>query len=136
MLGSRCLYQKAAEIRAVLESLLLDETHLKDYTKALLNAQIAKIAKEAYDDVYRNVQQDRTVPFKEFKEIKEEAENLLRKSLEDGTWRAKCKGRTLLRAFCGKHGLRYEHFRNVLISRLSGPPEELARIMETILDTT
>ena len=37
-------------------------------------------------------------------------------------------------AFCGKNGLKYQHFRNCLIAKIQEPPEPLADIMNIILD--
>ncbi|GAG30300.1 unnamed protein product, partial [marine sediment metagenome] len=97
----------------------------------LLDARIAKLAKDASDAVYKHsrLEQHRI----EYSEVEEEAKKILKSSLVDDSWRSKCKGRDLLKAYCGKHGLRYEHFRNSLIARIETPPKALADIMAKIL---
>jgi hypothetical protein len=71
----------------------------------------------------------------EFPDIEAEAKTILKAALADGSWRAKCKGRDLIKAFCNQHGLKYEHFRNLLISRIKTPPKALAEIMIHILES-
>lgn len=131
MIGSGCPYSSADEVSKDLQKLVLSETHLKPYTKALWDARLAKIAKDAYDAVYK--QQTVSLTPQTFSEIEEEAKKVLEPAVADGTWRAKCKGRDLLKAYCGQHGLKYEHFRNLLIDRIETPPEALADIMSRIL---
>ena len=128
---SKCPYTTAEGVSSDLQELVLSEKHLKPYTKALFDARLAKIAKEAHDAVYKRQDVSPTIP--EFYKIKEEAEEILKSAIADGTWRSKCKGRDLLRAYCGQHGLKYEHFRNLLIGRIKTPPNELAEIMSHIL---
>ena len=134
MKGSKCHYNTADDVSKDLQKLVLSEAHLKPYARALLDARIAKAAKEAYDAVFQNranstVQSARV----EFSDIEAEARAILKSTLENDTWRAKCKGRNLLKAYCGQHGLKYEHFRNLLIDRIKTPPKALADIMGHIL---
>jgi hypothetical protein len=134
MMGPKCPYAQVNDVTNDLQRLVLSETHLKSYTKSLLDARLAKIAKESYDAVYKR----RTPPLSqlkipEYSEIEEEARKMLESALADDTWRSKCKGRDLLRAYCSQHGIKYEHFRNVLINRIKTPPPELADIMGKIL---
>jgi len=65
--------------------------------------------------------------------VEKDSKELLEKSIEDGTWKSKCKGRALIKAYCSKHSIRYEHFRNLLISKINEPPEDLKNIMNQIL---
>jgi len=131
MMGSQCPYATAQEVGKDLQELVLSDTHLKPYVKSLLDARIAKLAKDASDAVYKHsrLEQHRI----EYSEVEEEAKKILKSSLADDSWRSKCKGRDLLKAYCGKHGLRYEHFRNSLIARIETPPKALADIMAKIL---
>jgi hypothetical protein len=134
MLGSECPHTTTDEVGKDLKKLILSETHLKPYTRALFDARLAKIAKDAYDAVYKQ----QTVPstphtIPEFSEIEEEAEEILKSAIANDTWCSECKGRDLLKAYCNQHGLRYYHFRNLLISRIKTPPKELAEIMSNIL---
>ena len=135
MLGSKCPHITADEVGKDLKELVLSKHHLNRYTQALLDARSAKIAKDAYDTAYKRQTVSSTPPTTtlEFLKIKEEAEEILTSVIADGTWRSRCKGRDLLKAYCGQHGLKYEHFRNSLIDRIKTPPKELAEIMSHIL---
>jgi len=134
MMGSKCPYSTADDVSKDLQKLVLSDTHLKPYARALLDARIAETAKEAYDAVFQN-RADSTVQSAHvaFPDIEAEARAILKSTLENDTWRAKCKGRNLLKAYCGQHGLKYEHFRNLLIDRIKTPPKALADIMDHIL---
>lgn len=134
MMGSKCPYKTADEVRECLQKLVLEDAHLKKYAAALQDARIARLAKEAYDSVYRS-KAGLTVQGAciEFHDVEAEAKTLLEASLLDDTWRSKCKGRELLKAYCGQLGLKYEHFRNLLISRMKTPPKALVDIMDRIL---
>ncbi|WP_124705334.1 hypothetical protein [Sulfuriferula multivorans] len=55
-------------------------------------------------------------------EFKEEVSQYLEKALADDTWLAKCKGRELLKAYCGELNIKYELFRNLLIDLLEVDP--------------
>jgi len=131
MMSAKCPYSKEDEVRENLEGLLFSETHLKPYTRALLDAKIAEKAREASDSVYKGIRM--TVEKIKYSEVEEEAKKVLEKAIADGTWRARCKGRDLLKAYCGNLGIKYEHLRNILIKRIKTPPKGLADIMEIIL---
>jgi predicted ATPase len=135
MMGSKCPYTTAEEVSRELQNLVRSETHLKPYAKALLDAQLAKIAKDAYDAVYKQKTAPSTPPKIQYSDIEAEAKTLLESALADDTWRTKCKGRDLLKAYCGRHRLKYEHFRNLLISRINTPPKPLMDIMSRILES-
>ena len=93
-----------------------------------------KLAKDAYDAVYKQKGTPSQQPkILEYSEIEEEAKKVLESSLADDSWRSKCKGRDLLKAYCNQHRLKYEHFRNLLIERIETPPKALADIMAKIL---
>lgn len=134
MMGSKCPYSTADDVSKDLQKLVLSDTHLKPYARALLDARIAKAAKEASDAVFQNRADSIVQPTRvEFSNIEAEAQAMLKYTLENDTWRAKCKGRNLLKAYCGQHDLKYEHFKNLLIDRIKTPPKALADIMNQIL---
>lgn len=134
MMGQKCPYAIGQEVFEDLQKLVLSEIHLKPYTKALLDARLANMAEDAYDALYNQKTGSSTLSKSlEYCEVEEEAKQVLKSSLADGTWCSKCKGRDLLKAYCGQYGLKYEHFRNLLISRMKTPPKALADIMSQIL---
>lgn len=134
LIGSNFPYRRQEEITAELKELLFSDVHLKPYTRALLDAYIANAAKCAYDAVYRSPKGPNVIPeVPDFAEMEEAAKKNLQQYIDSDVWRQKCKGRELLRAYCGKYGMKYEHFRNVLISLVNSPPEGLSIIMREIL---
>ncbi len=134
LIGPKTPFKSPDEVTAFLKDLVLQEPHLNSYSGSLLNAAIADIANEIRDTVLRGQQDKWLLPERPvFSDIKERARELLENALRDDTWRAKCKGRELLRALCGELSLRYEHLRNLLISKLETPPPPLAEIMDVIL---
>ena len=122
---------KQVDVEIELKSLALQEGHIKPFTKALYDAKIANLAKQAYDSIYKDTQQQLTIPT--FTDTEAEAGSVLNEYLKDGQWKEKCKGRDLLKALCGKNGLRYQHFRNCLVANVQAPPQPLADIMTVIL---
>jgi hypothetical protein len=112
--------------------LVLKDAHLLPYTKAFLDAEIAKIAKRAHDAVFSGSTDGLELKGPQFETAKQSARQQLEAAVRDGTWMSRVKGRDLLKAFCGRHGLRYEHFRNSLIANFGEPPEGLRQIMEKI----
>jgi predicted ATPase len=135
MLGHDCPYKTAAEVAVELKRLLLSDEHRKPFARAILDAKLAKLAQLAYDAVYRDgVSRPGLAPRPDFASAESEARALLTASIAAGTWRADCKGRDLLRAFCGQHAMKYDHFRNSVIATIGVPPPELQGIMRRILD--
>lgn len=135
ILGSKCPFSKQEEITSELKELLLSDAHLKPYTKALLDARISNLAKCAYDSVYENTENPCAIQkIPSFAEMEDITREKLKKHIESDVWRSKCKGRELLRAYCGKHNMKYEHFKNVMISLMKSPPEGLSIIMNKILE--
>jgi hypothetical protein len=134
MLSSQCRYSTIDEVSNDLKKLVLSDSHVKPYAKALFDARLAKTAKDAYDAVFKN-QANSAISFSslKFSEVEKEARDVLQSAIDNDTWRGKCKGRDLLKAYCKLHGFRYEHFRNLLISRIKTPPKALDEIMEQIL---
>ena len=134
LLADKCPYESESQLTTALQGLLTEDFHLKLFSKAMLDARLARLAKQAYDAVYKK-NDDSAEDWKRpvFKEIQEEASQILQKAIQDNTWKSKCKGRDLLKAFCNMHELKYEHFRNLVISRLVEPPDQLKEIMDRIL---
>lgn len=134
MLGARCPYASASDVQRDLEHLLFCESHVNALARALLDRHLSEIAQQAYTDAYLGEPQTSHVR-PAFAEMQDHAASMLTSALEEGTWCQVCKGRELLKAYCGKHGLTYRHFRNSLTVRLGSPPPELAQIMNRILST-
>lgn len=134
LLGNKCPHSSIADVNKALKRLVLLDSHLKPYTKALFDAQLAKLAKELQDAVFKRKEEDiRQVTLPGFPEIEAQAKQKLESAIADDTWRDKCKGRDLLKAYCTEFELKYEQFRNLLISRMNTPPHALAEIMNRIL---
>jgi hypothetical protein len=131
MLGSRCTVASPADVEATLKRLALTDAHIKPFAGALLDARVARVAKDAWDAVFRR--QTFTPSFPSFPDMASESRTLIGEAVRDGTWRAKCKGRELLKAYAAEQGLTYEHFRNSVIAKMVAPPEGLAAIMAKIL---
>ena len=134
LLGIKCPYTDVSAVLHDLHELLLDDHHIKPYARALMDSRLANMAKAAYDSIYKN--QSHTFPDEpiKFTDIEIESRELFQKALHGNTWKAKCKGRDLIKAFCGKNSINYQHFRNLLISYLEDPPEELSPIITRILE--
>ncbi len=132
MLASKCPYASEADVEAELKDIVLSPQHIKPYAGAMQDARLARAAKEAWDAVFqRQVPATQTVPT--FLQTEADAVATMQQALADGTWRDRCKGRDVLKGLCGRHALNYEHFRNVVISKLAAPPAGLASIMNQIL---
>jgi predicted ATPase len=134
IMGVKCPYQNGNEVAQELEAMVLSVEHVKPFTNAIFDAKLGLLAKKAYDSIYKKEifnSGEHSIP--DFETTEKEARLMLQKSIHNGAWRADCKGRDLLKAYCGKNGIKYEHFRNILISRLKSPPLELSVIMEKIL---
>jgi hypothetical protein len=131
-LGSKCPFSSGADIEAELTDIVVSSEHIKPYAKAMLDARLAKAAKEAWDAVFlRRTGATQTVP--SFQDTETDALAAMRQSVAEGSWRDRCIGRVVLRALCGRYGLNYQHFRNLLVSKLVQPPAGLASIMKQIL---
>ena len=134
MLGPGCPFTQGAEVAQSLAELLLADTHLKPFTKALLDSKLGKLAKKAHDAVYlKTTGPEIAIQGPEYHAVESEARALLAEAIAKGNWRERCKGRDLLKSYCGRFGIKYEHFRNCLISDLSTPPPALSEIMRRVL---
>ncbi len=134
MLGASCPYGDARDVETALKQILLEDVHMRPYTAALLDARVAKAAKEAYDAVFRRTPEQQSMPPRPtFDEVEGEARRLMGEAAQDGSWQAKCKARDLLKGYCARHELKYQHFRNSIIAKMGSPPADLDNIMQKIL---
>jgi len=126
LLLSKCPYDAPDQIADQLKGLALTDQHVKPYASALLDAKVAQVAKQAQDAYFRKEPIDLSSLVRpEFADVEQQA-------IENGTWRAKCKGRDLLRAYCRGIDVKYESFRNILIGMFKKPPDAIDTIMEQI----
>ncbi len=130
-MSEKCPYTHPNNIEEELKTLILTDQHLNPYTRTLFNNKLTKIAIESHNSILK--QQTYNPPqIKNFEDLKEEAKDIMEKSINDGTWHQKCKGRAILRALCGKNNINYEHFRNSLIKKMESPPAPLIEIIDRI----
>jgi predicted ATPase len=134
MLASKCTYTTPDEVTGALKAVVLEPVHLNPYAAAVLNARLAELANQAYDAVFKGAAGGAAavVPVT-FGDAEKEATATLSQAVADGTWAAKCKGRDVLKGYCGNNGLKYEHFRNLLIAKTKKPPKGLDDIIKQIL---
>lgn len=134
LLASDCPYTSSTEVDQKLCELIVADAHVKPYTAALWDARIARLVQDVSDDLYQSKARTTSpLAVPRFEDIKKEATTTLQAAIRDNTWRARCKGREVLRAFAGQHSLNYKHFRNCIIAKIKRPPDGLARIMSEIL---
>lgn len=132
MLGSGSPLKSVEDADRELKNLVIDDVHLLPYSRTLLDAEISLIAKKAYDAVYSGKTAELDLKVPTFDDMRVRAKLKLETSVADGTWKSTVKGRDLLKAYCNRFGLRYEHLKNSLIANLSDPPPELEEIMQKI----
>jgi predicted ATPase len=134
MLASKCPYGSLAEVTNELKAIILDPIHLKPYAAAVLDSEVAERANQAYADAYQGASSGSAgVGAVTFADAETEARATLSQAIADGTWPARCKGRDVLKGYCGRNGLKYEHFRNLLIAKMKTPPTGLDDIIKQIL---
>jgi predicted ATPase len=134
ILGPQCKYSSADEVRGELERLCLGDHHVKSYAKAILDARLAAAAEVAYDAVFaKKASEVNQAPAPTFEAAVQEARDGLEASIKRGTWRADCKGRELLKAYCSSIGVKYEHFRNLLVEQLKEPPPAIRSLLDPVL---
>lgn len=135
--GNKCPYSRSEEVTAVLRELVLSENHLRAFARAAFDFKIALINKEIKDSLYK-AKSGEEINYKfnkpDFEEILLSSREELEASLVDDSWRTKCKGRDLLKNFCGLHSVDYRDFRNLLLAEFdaANPPQELKKIMMNI----
>lgn len=132
ILASSCPYNTPKEIEQELKDIVLQDNHINPFTAALYDVRLANLAQDARDAVYKKSPQPTIIP--SFEQIRKEAKAILEQAVKDGTWQSKCKGREVLKVYCHKHSLKYQHFRNCLIAKMTQPPQGLAEIMNVILN--
>jgi len=134
LLADKCPYATPQDLSDYLQVLLLRDAHIKPFTSALNDARVAQLAKRAWDAVYkREKYQHANSALPGFASLEQEAKQIMADAIRDRNWKTKCKGRDLLKAYCGEHKIRYEHFRNLVISKMKEPPAPLKAIMDKIL---
>jgi predicted ATPase len=133
VLGVECPYSSPDEVEAQLKEAVLSEGHIKPFTGALLDARVADLARRASDAVFQQDMGELEVDRVDFATVEADARAVLTEAINDGTWKEQCKGRAVLKAYCGIHGINYKHFRNLLIERMESPPKALQDIMDAIL---
>jgi len=127
-------YKNENEVDKHLKALLFDDRHFLPFTRAIYDAEVEKIAKIAWDNVYKkNVKELSKISIPTFEDIKTKSRNLLDESIKSNKWKAVCKGRDILKTFCSANGIKYEHFRNIIISNMKTPPEDLDKIIKEIM---
>ncbi len=135
-LAGQCPFTAEAEVAAELSNIILSDGHMKPFTKALLDARLAAMAKQAWDAVFHGASEGVAVLSRPtFSEVEAEARGMMQLALTDGTWKGKCKGREVIRGYCAIHGFKYEHFRNLVLNYIKEPPDPLRDIMERILQS-
>jgi predicted ATPase len=132
MLASKCPYKTPKDIESELKLIVLSPQHIKPLSRAMQDARLAKVAKDAWDAVFKGLDPS-ALRVVSFSQTEADALMAMQDAIADGSWREKCKGRDVLRALCAKNGLNYEHFRNLVISKMTSPPQGLAIIMKQIL---
>jgi len=133
MLRANCPYAVHDDVTRMLKTIILEDNHLNAFTNALREAKWATLAKQVCEGLYNG--NSYQMPKLEFCTVKSEAKQLLEKSISTDEWRSKCKGREVLKAFCSKHQVKYEIFRNLILSKMASPPEGLSTIMDRILNS-
>lgn len=128
LLGQRCRYQNHREVRETLESLVLSDRHVKSLAASYFDAKLRALSKKMEDSLFQGkpIPEDRI----QFAGVLEETQGILREAVEDGTWRAKCKGKQIIKLYC--HGLQIskdDHFKNLMIGMMGEAPGELERII-------
>jgi AAA15 family ATPase/GTPase len=135
MLSDSCPFDNSNQVQQKLKELLFVDTHLKPFTRAVLESKVAKTAQQAYDAVYQNIDvSELDIRNHEFHKTEGEAKEILQQAVKDATWKKRCRGRALLKAYCSELNINYIHFRNLLISQLNEPPMGLQNIFDEIID--
>jgi len=132
MMGSKCPLADEVAVATQLKSIVELDAHIRPLASAMQDARLAEAAKDAWDSVYKGGP-GTAAAIPAFAQTETDARLMIKTAVADGTWKAKAKGRDVLRTFCREYGLNYEHFRNLVITKLKEPPSELAAIMAKIL---
>lgn len=134
LLGEKCKFASPAEVVDELQRLLLEDGHVKPFTRALFDSRLNQVSNSARQAIFSGQSEALSgIKVPSFSEVESEARSMIEGSKRDGSWKAKCKGRDLLKSYCGSTGINYEHFRNLMISRLDAAPPDLEEIIAKIL---
>jgi predicted ATPase len=130
----KCPFFTQEEVAQELTTLLLGTHHLTSFAKTIADEKIRQVVREVQSAIdnnngtialhYENISSESLV---------EEAKKILTESIEKNTWKHRCKGRELLRAYCSAQGIQYEIFRKLLIREIRAPHPLLKAIMDPIL---
>jgi hypothetical protein len=133
------------QINELVAHLLRDEAGkvMIDEIKLNPNVEASDLGEEMHRVVIRSVDQlqRRVGAALDVNALREKAaahRALLEKSLGSAEWKRHFRGRNVLRSFVGKHvpGLRYEHFRNLVVSTMANAgfqPSGMKRVIEAVL---
>jgi AAA15 family ATPase/GTPase len=127
-------YKNKEQILEELKTLILSDSHLNPYSRALLESKTQKVI----SDFQKTICKTRKIfnfnyEIESFDTIKAEAKVSLKTSLDKNEWKDVCIGRELLKAFCRKNNIKYQYLKNLLIDELEKPPEGLNEIFKNIL---
>ena len=127
-------YKNKEQISEELKNLILTDSHLDPYSRALLESKTQKLISDLQSTICKTRKiSNFNYELESFDTIKAEAKIILKASIDENEWKNTCIGRELLKAFCGKNNLKYQYLKNLLIDELEKPPEELNEIFKNIL---
>jgi hypothetical protein len=133
------------QISELVIHLLRDETGkiLTDEIRLNPNTQAGDLGEEMHRVVVKSVEQlqRRVASALDVNSLRSKATThraLLEESLSTAEWKRHFRGRNVLRSFAGKHvqGLRYEHFRNLIVSTMANAghqPSGMKRVIDAVL---
>ncbi len=86
ILGSQCPFDSADDIDRELKEILLSPAHLRPFARSLLDATLARLAKVAWDSVFRAVPIPSMEQVPTYDQMLTEAEKVMQQAIESGTW--------------------------------------------------
>lgn len=128
----KCKYKSKEQIESDLKEILLEKNHLNAFVKAYVDYNKVIIFRNIKNEIDNN--QEITARSIIIDKHFNEGKDILEKSISDGEWKKKCVGRVLLKSFCGKNNYNYINFRNLLISEINEPHEDLKEIINKIIN--
>ena len=93
MLGTACPFKDATEAGRALTEGLLNDVHLKPFTRALLDAKLDGLAKKAHDAVYSKSASE-PVQRPEYSSVEREARAILTEAIAKNEWKAAIRRRS------------------------------------------
>lgn len=135
MLGVKCPFSSANDVEECLKDLLTQPSHLAAFAGALYAAEKDELTWQIRSAISQGDLEkiEQLASGFDFSDIHEEARMILIDAIDDGTWRCKCKGRDLLKAYCGLINQSYDTFRNLLIDRIQWNKEDLHAGLQEIM---